>query len=71
MTLRDFGWPELQFLVLSVRWTILLSLIAFAGGGGPGIRRQADEGTTIIYQQKLHEQRGALEQRDVYIHRVA
>ena len=37
MTLRDFGWPELQFLVLSVRWTVLLSLIAFAGGGALGL----------------------------------
>lgn len=37
MTLRDFGWPELQFLVFSVRWTILLSLIAFAGGGALGL----------------------------------
>ncbi len=37
MTLREFGWPELQFLVFSVRWTVLLSLIAFAGGGALGL----------------------------------
>ena len=37
MSLRAFGWPELQFLLLSVRWTILLSLIAFLGGGTLGL----------------------------------
>ena len=37
MTLRTFGWPELQFLVFSIRWTILLSLIAFGGGGALGL----------------------------------
>ncbi len=37
MSLRDFGWNELQFLLLSVRWTVLLSLIAFLGGGTLGL----------------------------------
>lgn len=37
MSLRDFGWGELQFLLLSVRWTVLLALIAFAGGGTVGL----------------------------------
>ncbi len=37
MGLRDFGWNELQFLLLSVRWTLLLSLIACAGGGLLGL----------------------------------
>ncbi len=30
---RDFATPEFLFLVKSLRWTLLLSLIAFAGGG--------------------------------------
>jgi polar amino acid transport system permease protein len=37
MTLRDFGWNELWFLVFSARWTILLSLVAFGGGGALGL----------------------------------
>jgi polar amino acid transport system permease protein len=37
MGLRDFGWPELYFLLFSARWTLLLSLIAFAGGGALGL----------------------------------
>ncbi|MDQ2803170.1 MAG: amino acid ABC transporter permease [Pseudomonadota bacterium] len=37
MSLRDFGWGELRFLLLSVRWTVLLALIAFAGGGTIGL----------------------------------
>jgi polar amino acid transport system permease protein len=37
MTLRDFGWNELFFLVFSARWTIYLSLVAFAGGGALGL----------------------------------
>jgi polar amino acid transport system permease protein len=37
MTLRDFGLPELWFLVFSARWTLLLSLIAFGGGGTLGL----------------------------------
>ena len=35
--MRPFGWGELQFLLLSLRWTVLLSLIAFAGGGLLGL----------------------------------
>ncbi|MBV8911530.1 MAG: amino acid ABC transporter permease, partial [Acetobacteraceae bacterium] len=39
MSLRTFGWPELEFLLLSLRWTLALSLIAFVGGGllGAGV----------------------------------
>ena len=33
MSLRDFGPNELMFLLLATRWTILLALIAFVGGG--------------------------------------
>lgn len=33
MSLRTFGWPELEFLLLSLRWTLALALIAFLGGG--------------------------------------
>jgi polar amino acid transport system permease protein len=37
MNLREFGFGEFTFLLLSARWTILLSLIAFAGGGILGV----------------------------------
>ncbi|MBV9813662.1 MAG: amino acid ABC transporter permease [Acetobacteraceae bacterium] len=37
MSLREFGWHELTFLIFSARWTLLLSLIAFAGGGVAGL----------------------------------
>lgn len=37
MNLRDFGLGEFGFLLLSARWTVLLSLIAFIGGGAFGI----------------------------------
>jgi polar amino acid transport system permease protein len=37
MSLRSFGWNEFVFLLWSVRWTVLLSLIAFAGGGALGL----------------------------------
>jgi polar amino acid transport system permease protein len=30
--MRQFGWNELLFILLAVRWTLLLSLVAFAGG---------------------------------------
>lgn len=33
MSLRDFGPNELWFLLMAARWTILLALIAFVGGG--------------------------------------
>lgn len=37
MNLREFGFGEFTFLLFSARWTILLSLIAFAGGGALGL----------------------------------
>ena len=37
MSLRDFGPNELMFLLMATRWTILLALIAFAGGGAIGL----------------------------------
>jgi polar amino acid transport system permease protein len=30
--MRTFGWNELFFLLAALRWTLLLSLVAFAGG---------------------------------------
>lgn len=30
---REFGWPELLFILGALRWTVLLSLVAFVGGG--------------------------------------
>jgi polar amino acid transport system permease protein len=30
---RHFGLDELRILLLALRWTILLTLVAFAGGG--------------------------------------
>jgi polar amino acid transport system permease protein len=37
--MRVFGWTEFLFILVAVRWTVLLSLVAFAGGiiGGLGI----------------------------------
>ncbi|WP_374626858.1 amino acid ABC transporter permease [Devosia sp.] len=37
MSLRDFGPNELVFLLMATRWTILLALIGFAGGGAIGL----------------------------------
>lgn len=37
MTLRDFGWTELLFLLASLRWTVLLTVIACVGGGALGL----------------------------------
>jgi polar amino acid transport system permease protein len=37
MSLRGFGLNELTFLLLSVRWTVLLWLIACLGGGALGV----------------------------------
>jgi polar amino acid transport system permease protein len=34
---RAFGWNEFLFLVLALRWTVLLSLIAFVAGGAVGV----------------------------------
>jgi len=31
--IRAFGWDEIQFIVLSVRWTVLLTFLAMVGGG--------------------------------------
>jgi polar amino acid transport system permease protein len=33
---REFGEPELMFLIAALRWTILLTLVAFIGGGVGG-----------------------------------
>jgi polar amino acid transport system permease protein len=30
--MRQFGWNELLFILLALRWTLLLSLVAFVGG---------------------------------------
>jgi polar amino acid transport system permease protein len=35
--IRQFGWNELELLVFAARWTIILALIAFAGGGIGGL----------------------------------
>ncbi|MDW6024017.1 amino acid ABC transporter permease [Mesorhizobium sp. BAC0120] len=37
MSLRDFGPNELMFILLAARWTIVLALIAFIGGGVLGM----------------------------------
>jgi polar amino acid transport system permease protein len=34
---RQFGWNEFELLVLAARWTIILALIAFVGGGIGGL----------------------------------
>ena len=34
---RDFEWAEFVFLLGAMRWTIVLSLVAFVGGGVGGI----------------------------------
>lgn len=34
---RQFGWNEVQFILLAARWTILLALIAFCGGAVGGL----------------------------------
>jgi polar amino acid transport system permease protein len=35
--MRTFGWPELWFIVEAAKWTIALSIIAFAGGSLVGL----------------------------------
>lgn len=35
--MRTFGWPEFLFILGALRWTFLLSLVAFVGGGIGGI----------------------------------
>jgi polar amino acid transport system permease protein len=37
MSLREFGPNELMFVLLAARWTIVLALIAFVGGGMLGM----------------------------------
>ena len=37
MSLRTFGFNEFYFLLLSARWTLLLALVAFVGGGILGL----------------------------------
>jgi polar amino acid transport system permease protein len=37
MIIRPFGWNEILFIVSALQWTVLLSLIAFAGGGVIGL----------------------------------
>jgi len=59
--ITSFGWQEALFLVGSVRWTILLTLIAFLGGGILGgaiaLLRLAQHATVrrlaIVYIQVL------------------
>lgn len=34
---RDFAWPEFVFLLLALRWTLLLTAVAFIGGGVGGL----------------------------------
>ncbi len=33
MGIRYFGWPDVLYLISAARWTVLLALIAFTGGG--------------------------------------
>lgn len=35
--IRAFGWNEVVFVVLAAQWTVLLSLVAFVGGGVLGL----------------------------------
>jgi polar amino acid transport system permease protein len=35
--IRQFGWNEFELLVFAARWTILLAIIAFVGGGIGGL----------------------------------
>jgi polar amino acid transport system permease protein len=35
--IRQFGWNELGLLVLAARWTLVLAVIAFVGGGIGGL----------------------------------
>jgi polar amino acid transport system permease protein len=35
--IRQFGWNEFELLVFAARWTIVLALIAFVGGGIGGL----------------------------------
>ena len=35
--MRQFGWNEFELLVFAARWTIVLAIIAFVGGGIGGL----------------------------------
>lgn len=35
--IRPFGWSEFELIVFAVRWTIILTVIAFIGGGIGGL----------------------------------
>lgn len=35
--IRPFGWGEFELIAFAVRWTILLTIIAFVGGGVGGL----------------------------------
>jgi polar amino acid transport system permease protein len=35
--IRQFGWNEFELLVFAARWTIILAIIAFVGGGIGGL----------------------------------
>lgn len=37
MSLREFGLNEVYFLLLATRWTVLLALVTFVGGGMLGL----------------------------------
>ncbi len=37
MSLRDFGFNEFWFILVAAKWTILLAVIAFVGGGALGM----------------------------------
>jgi polar amino acid transport system permease protein len=58
MSLRSFGWPELQFLLLSLRWTLALAVIAFVGGGLLG---------AVVAALRVSPSRAIRRAMDVYI----
>ena len=37
MSLREFGFNEFWFILVAAKWTILLAVIAFVGGGAVGM----------------------------------
>ena len=45
--MRQFGWNELLFILLALRWTLLLSLVAFAGGIVGGMMIALMETSTV------------------------
>jgi polar amino acid transport system permease protein len=54
---RDFGFPELLFLLAALKWTFALTAVAFIGGGVGGLivavlrvsRRRAVRGAAVAY----------------------